>query len=327
MVLCHQFNDYAKSDWVKTARTAYVPTWRTDREEMKARTGSVFLCGEETFPSFYPVYTFLAANEHYSNPACRFKQRYDFLDLLEDESDPRIVNLALRKNRYDAVDFFMPHREGGVFDVTISLSNYPNRYFTRSFKWPESLLADTLLFKHCKGDNLYQVMAPPDTASPLTSYSYPSGGDTLVQSMHLALIRDQLTTSGQAELDAYTRIDWSRWLHPPQDEIATVFGDLLALKDVRLVADGDSLHLLMAFEAIETLSRQFRIMVHVFVGDQMNNFDFDPASPTYNWGRYETVICRRTIPKPAGEYRLLIGVFDQAGNLPGVARVDSDKIK
>ncbi len=327
MVLCHQFNDYAKTDWVRTARKAYVPTWNTDSAEMASRAGSVFLCGQETFPSFYPVYTFLAANEHYSHPACRFKQRYDFLDLLEDEPDPRIVNIALRTNQYDEVDYFMPHREGTVFDITISLSNYPDRYHTRLFKFPETLVADTTLFRRCKGDDLYQVMTLPDQSEATSRYIRPSGSDTLLQLMHLSMIRDRLTTAGQGELDAYTRTDWSRWQRPPEAEVATKFGDSVQLKDLRIVADGDSLRLLMAFEALESLSRRFRVMVHVFVGEQLTNCDFDPEKPTDTWGRYESVILKRAIPRPQSRFLLIIGLFDKTGNLSGVASVDSDFIE
>jgi hypothetical protein len=324
MVLCYQFNDYAKSDLVKTARKTVVPTWGTDSTEMANRAGSVFLCGHETFPSFYPVYTFIAGNEHYSHPASRFKQRYDFLDLLENGADPRIVNIALRTNRYDAVDFFMPHRDGAVFDITVSLSNYPDRYFTRLFKFPESMVADTLLYSRCKGDDLYKVLAPPDRSSPLLSYVRPSAPDTLVQLMHLQMIRERLTDAGRVELDAYTGINWSNWQSLSGPGKTAVFGDSVQVKDISVVADGDSLHLLMAFEALETLSRRFRISVHLFVGEQMSNYDFDPVNPTDSWGRYETVICRRTIPKPDRPVKLFVSIFDNLGSLTGVYKGEID---
>jgi hypothetical protein len=323
LVLCHQFNEYAKTDWVKTARTAYAPTWGTDASEMKGRAGSVFLCGHETFPSFFPVYTFLAANEHYSHPACRFKRRYDLLDLLEKIDDPRVINIALRTNRFDKVDFFMPHRDGSVFDITISLSNYPDRYSTRVFKYPDKVVSDTNLFCRLKGDDLYAVLEPIGIAESRHQDALSSGADTLLQNMRLTMIRDQLDVAGQVELDKYLGVDWSNWRKYVGEPEETVFGDSVVLKDFRIVNAGDSMHLLMAFEAIESLSRQFRVMVHLFVDDQMSNFDFSPVPATDTWQRYEAMLCRQTIPNPGRPFLLYIGMFDRLGNLPGVLQLNS----
>lgn len=321
IVLSDDFAGYAKTGMVKTAREAYVPTWNTDSTEMASRAGSVFLCGEETFPSFYPVYTFLAANEHYSNPACQFKRRYDLLDLLEKVGDPRIVNLALRTNRYDKVDYFMPYRNESNFEITISLSNYPNQYYSRVFKYPMAMFTDTNLYRPQTGDNLYQVAEP--TRGEDFKYVRRWSGDSLVELMRMALIRDDLKPDGQAEFDKYLGADWSNWRRPPEAEEAAVFGDSVQLKDLRLVADGDSLHLVMAFEALRVLSRRLKVLVHLFIDDQMTNYDFSPENPTNNWPRYETMICRQTIPRPDRPFRLYIGLYDRLGNLPGVLRVDS----
>jgi hypothetical protein len=323
-ILCDHFSNYAKSGMVKTARSAYAPAWGTDASEMKERAGSVFLCGHETFPSFFPVYTFLAANEHYSHPASQFKKRYDLLDWLEKIDDSRVINIALRNNRFDKVDFFMPHRDGLAFDITISLSNYPNKYYTRVFKFPDTLVTDTSLFRRLKGDDLFEVLTPVEVPLAQARHTFAPGTDTLVQFMRLAMIRDQFTPEGQTELDVHTQADWSRWRRPPEVAEATVFGDSVQLKDFRFVSDGDSLHVLIAFEALESLSRQFRVMVHLFVDDQMSNFDFSPVPATNTWQRYETVLCRRTIPNPSRPFRLYIGMFDRTGSLPGVVQLDSD---
>jgi hypothetical protein len=321
LILCDGFNGFAKSGMVKIARTAYVPTWGTDSTEMANRAGSVFLCGHETFLSFYPVYTFLAANEHYSHPVCQFKKRYDLLDLLEQVDDPRVVNIALRTNVYDKVDFFMPHREASEFDITVSLSNYPNKYFTRVFRFPETLVADSALFGQRTGEDLYEVMKPANDSS-YPRFTFSPDTDTLLQLMRLAMIRDQLTSEGKVGLDSWTGVDWSRWQHPPEAEKPVVFGDCVQLKDLRIVADEDSLHLMLAFEALEKLSRRFRVLIHLFAGGAMENYDFQPTTPSETWERYQTVICRRTIPNPGKPFRLLIGLFDLEGQLPGIWRAE-----
>ncbi|MEW5923661.1 MAG: arabinofuranosyltransferase, partial [Candidatus Zixiibacteriota bacterium] len=127
LVALNNFNGLVKHDWVKTARTSKVPTWNTDAAEMTGRAGKVFLCGYEELMSFYPVYTFIAANEHYSHPASRLKERYDFLYLLKEIDDPFLFNLALRQNIYNPIDYFMPRLDNNQFEIIVSLSNYPNR--------------------------------------------------------------------------------------------------------------------------------------------------------------------------------------------------------
>jgi hypothetical protein len=217
----------------------------------------------------------------------------------------------------------MPHRDSSVFDITISLSNYPDRYYTRVFKFPETVVSDTNLFRRLKGNDLYEVLAPVAVPLATARHKFAPGTDTLVQLMRLAMIRVQLTPEGQTEFDVHTQADWSRWRRPPEVAEATVFGDSVQLKDLRLVSDGDSLHVLIAFEAVETLSRQFKVMVHLFIGDQMSNFDFSPTPATDTWQRYETVLCRQTIPSPDRPFQLYIGMFDRLGNLPGVFRCGS----
>jgi hypothetical protein len=101
-----------------------------------------------------------------------------------------------------------------------------------------------------------------------------------------------------------------------------VFGDCVQLKDLRIVADEDSLHLMLAFEALEKLSRRFRVLIHLFAGGAMENYDFQPTTPSETWERYQTVICRRTIPNPGKPFRLLIGLFDLEGQLPGIWRAE-----
>jgi len=145
-VFLHNFNVHAKSKIVRTARTTAVPTWNLDPGEMSKRKSSVFLTANEALYAFYPVYAFIANNEHYSHPASNFKDRYDFLNLLQENKEPYIFNLALRHNIFDPVDYFMPRDNKGRFVIPVSLSNYPNKFTSKQLTFDKSLVADTTLF-------------------------------------------------------------------------------------------------------------------------------------------------------------------------------------
>ncbi len=203
VVCCHHFNSFGKHAFVKTARTAYVPTWNTNANEMAARTGTVFLTGHEELFAFYPVYSYIAANEHYSNPAAQFKKRYDLLCLLEEVKDPRLFNIALRGNRYDPVGFFMPRAGDQTWDLTVSLSNYPDRYDTKVFRFARDVTADTTLFRLEQGDYLFSVLEPPEVGEDVPGIVNSEFGDSLAYLERAAMIREHLSLAGQEELDRY----------------------------------------------------------------------------------------------------------------------------
>lgn len=159
IILLHNFNNYAAHDFVRKARAEVFPSWRFDPNDAERQKGKVFLTGYEELMSFKPVYSFIAHNEHYSNPASRFTERFEMLSLLQRVQDPRLFHYVLRHNRFDAVDYFMPRRDGDGFRHWVSLSNYPNRHAGHNLLFDTSLVTDSTLFIRRNGDNLYELTA------------------------------------------------------------------------------------------------------------------------------------------------------------------------
>lgn len=196
IAMLHQVNGYAKQPMVRTARTTGVPTFGLDKQEMIARTGSVFLTNAEKLFTFYPVYAFIAINQHYSHPAAQYEQRLDLLDALQSVHDPYIFNLALRENRYDRIDYFMPALKDGQWELIAALSNYPNKYRHVYYHYDTLLTADTALFAPENGPHLFAVLTPieiPREFMPLSR-----------QTDNLLRIAAHLTEQGRQELASHT---------------------------------------------------------------------------------------------------------------------------
>ncbi|MBW1959574.1 MAG: arabinofuranosyltransferase [Deltaproteobacteria bacterium] len=313
----NNFNGLIKHDWVKTSRTSTVPTWNTDITEMHKRKGSVFLCGHEEFMSFYPVYTFIAANEHYSHPASRFKERYDFLYLLQAIDDPYIFNLALRQNVYDPVDYFMPRKGDNKFEISVSLSNYPNRFITKKLQYSMTVVSDTALFEREKGDNLYAVKpAIFPSSNNKFSYGRTSGRDSLLVVDRLMRLRNMLDSTGKSMLDEYCNLNPERrysilGLGHPID-----FDNQIALLSGSIFQTRDSTFFILLFSSRSERLQNYKIFLHRYdlEGNKVN-FDFMPNPRTHTWNQWDQYLCCRAFPRECDRFRYSLGFFNRDGRL------------
>jgi hypothetical protein len=320
LVFLHNFNTFAKHGGVKSARTSpSIRTWGTVAEEMSERTGSVFLTAHGKFPAFFPVYMFIGNNQHYSHPASRFGQRYDFLYNLQDVHDPYIFALALRHNIFDAVDYFMPRLKDDHFEIPIGLSNYPIRTYHKALEYGRDVVSDTLLFVKETGDHLYRVRDPAsyELGLPVSSPGFPSH-DRLLYLMRLRMISEALTDNGRALLIEYVPNDWPAWQAHLLSNEAFQIAKPIGLVAAYSVVERDSLHLLFAFRVHKDLTKSYKLFLHLYgppPGNRFYNFDFLPKTGTHQWKNGDIVLCRRSVPRP-GEYRSFsLGLFDHDGRL------------
>ncbi len=308
MVFLHNFNGLIKHPMVKTARTTRAPGCGVDPGEMSSRTGSVFLTAQEELFAFYPVYAFLALNQHYAHPASQHLDRYLLLYLLQGVNDPWLFHLALRHNRFDAVDYFLPRLKEGRFQILLALSNYPNRYSHQTLVYDTALLSDTTLFRQEKGEHLYRVLDDPQQTVP-DPVSTPSDWRQLLR---LRLLRGYLNDTGRDQFDKYLDIDRAGWRRLIDDETDRSFGDRIELLDAYAVREGDSLHLLLAFYVADDFYSNQKVFVHLYPGHgetMFDNFDFTPTPPVRGWRKGDIVFNRRTIPCSEDYERLHFGFF------------------
>jgi len=310
VVLVQDFTSLPKVREVETARKSGPQEFGTDPEEMAARAGSVFLTTHETFASFFPVFQFNAINQHYAHFASRYLERHNFLYLLQVVDDARLFHLALRHNKYDQVDYFMPREVDGNVEVWSNLSRYPDRFVDRTLRYSQEFVDDTALFRRETGDLLYQVLAstPPAEVGGYTR-AYASGRDSLLTAYELYLLSRHLDSTGGRLLMEYASLDtiaWKRLEFTGSGDSLVVYGD------GRLIPVGDSLLLLTAFQARRTVRTDYKIFLHLYRrggAAGFDNYDYLPPVATSRWQLRDIVVCSRMLPSDPDYARLRIGFF------------------
>jgi galactan 5-O-arabinofuranosyltransferase len=313
LVFLHGFNVVAKQKTIKTARTSEVPTWNTDPEQMQQRKGMVFLTHNAVLPSFYPVYCFLAVNEHYSHPASRYIQRYNFLYLLQRIDDPYLFNLALQRNIYDRVDYFMPRSRDDYFEILASLSNYPNKSYLKTLKYSPHVVADNSLFRKEAGDHLYAVLGP-SVLPAQKKYAFPGNSfdDSLLFLCRLRCLRNSLDSCGKELLDTYVATDWEPWHDLNVGRAQVDFGKAFSLVAAYAVETADSIHFLFAFQPRQDISADYKVFLHLYQAYQetvFDNFDFILDRCTSTWKKWDIILCYQSVPNYHGNIRIHVGFF------------------
>lgn len=309
LVLFNNLSGIAKSDATKKARTAIVPTWNTDFEEMQSRKGSVFLNGQFEFQSFYPVYSFLTLNELYSHPASRYFERYKFLYYLQSIKDPSLFHLTLQHNKFDKVDFFMPLNIDGKFGLRAAFSNYPNKGFIKDLKFERDCVKDTALFSKRTGDNLYEIkpLRAGESYRPLAN-RFLSKADSMLQMAHVREITKYLEPDGKSLITGLTGLDWSNWQNILANDTGVQFSDSLNLSEIWAADCGDSLYFIYKFACRQDISGSYKVFLHLkdAVGGK-HNFDFVPRPATDSWKKWDFIILVKGVPKKWNQLRISTG--------------------
>lgn len=314
LFFAHNYNALAKHPMIKTARTTRLPNYHIDDNLANEIKSKVFLTGVEEFFAFYPAYSFIAINQHYSNPLGKFTSRYNFVNLLEELKDPYLINLALRHNQFDPVDYFMPRLKNNTYELYIALSNYPNKHSLRTLRFSPELFNDQKLYAPTGGDNLFKVIEPPD--SLYESHAYNSESDKDYKKLaRLLLLHDYLDSDGQNRLNNYLNIGDISRMQVTDAHSERKLSQAVSILSCNLIHEADSTHCLFAVRVYENIHDDYRMYLHVFPGlnGPMINYDFTPHPGTRDWKNGDIVILKRTVPKLDGEFRFSAGLFNSDG--------------
>ncbi|MDH4158264.1 MAG: arabinofuranosyltransferase [candidate division Zixibacteria bacterium] len=312
----HSFNSFAKTDLVRTARTARAPTWGLDATEMESRKGRVFLTMHEELCSFYPVYSFMAHNEHYSNPASRFRDRFRFLYVLQSVHDPFLLNLALRHNVFDAVDYLMPRLQDGRFEIIIALSNYPDKHRRHSLTFETRSVDDTAMFVKETGAHLYRVEETPMELYGGPVFDEGTLRDSLLYLARLKMLREYLDSDGRVIVNDYIAACRGSWQEASPDVLPYDLDRSLQLRQSYLVSTADSIYFLFGLEGRQDFHADYRVYLHVSTGGEKevhHNFDFAPPSATSTWRKGDIIWCCRAIPNLQSDFNFGFGLFATDG--------------
>jgi hypothetical protein len=320
LFFCRTLNSNVTHEQVKTARKSTGRSWDFDSAEMLQRQGRVFLLADVTFPAFYPVYVFIANNQHYSHPASRFVQRWDFLCLLQEINDPFLFHTALKHNVFDRVDYFMPLVKSGQMEIPFHLSNYPLGSLRRSLRISPEVVSDKKLFVKEQGFHLYRLEEGPATV-PRGAFSFEtmSARDSLRFLYRLKLISEYLDSTGAGLVSSYVNTDWSCWKDVMLGQEPFEFDSRIPMISCYTVSTGDSLTLIAAFKPNHDIEDKYRIFLHVYGQEDpthLCNYDFWPETQTDLWKKGDIIICSKSFPDPGDSFNFTLGFFYADRRLP-----------
>jgi len=311
LILLNNISGIAKSEGAKRARKAIVPTWGTDGEEMETRQGDVFLLGDPAFPAFYPVYSFLNVNEHYAHPSSKYFNRYEFLYYLQSIKNPYLLNVALRHNVYDKVNFFMPSLDKSKFSITASFSNYPNRSYNKILKYEQEMFTDTNYFEKLKGQRLYAVKENDSRKESVVSKSsYSNVLDSLKMLVGIRALSRHLSETGRRLFEEELNIDWSLWNDFSLPDNGHDYGGEITMLSGHIIEQDDSLYVLISYLSKTESAKFYKISLHLFDSSKsMHNFDFTPTPNTNKWKKWDLFVCGRSIPNEQNYEKFSTGFY------------------
>jgi galactan 5-O-arabinofuranosyltransferase len=317
LIAVQGFNTFAKEGAVERARSTRTPGWGARTPARAEMNGKVVLTAVEEYFVFHPVYTFIAANENYSHPASRFIQRYDLLNLLQRIDDPYLFALTLRRNQFDAVDYFQPEISNDRFGLLVSINNYPNRLATQQLYYSPKLIGDTSLFHPLSASGIFRLgEVAGRTRRSVVSRATLS--DSLQDADNILLLRTRLNDSGKQMIDTYGgQIPFpNRALLAWPDQ--HYFDNRICLIGAELFRARDSLHLFLTLRANRKTTRDLRLFIHLFPGKSgapMQNLDLAPDPSTTRWLPGDIFTYERAFPDPGPSSTISCGFFDADGML------------
>jgi hypothetical protein len=311
LVCLNNISGIGRSDGVKRARISDVPTWKTDMAQMNDAKGSVFLLGHWQFPSFYPVYSFYSHNEHYAHPASQYFARYRFLALLSEFDDPLLFNVALNHNRFDRVDYFMPHNTDDKYGLTVSFSNYPDRSYAKELLYDKRCVEDTVLFTRQEGINLFKVNESGDVVkmnNPFTPES--SANDSLLIQYRAWQIWRDLDSTGKDYYESILHIRDFNWIDIGPKKRIYKYSDEVQLTNAALIERPDSLGVIFTFVCLGKLKEGYRVLLELRDGEKVRDtFVIVPEINSSEWEKPGLIHCMRMIPNQPQKFDIAVGLF------------------
>jgi hypothetical protein len=165
---------------------------------------------------------------------------------------------------------------------------------------------------------------PDRPVRAVTFAGYNPGWNTHGESIDLQVLRESVQS---AEVRVFDLVTWS-WFDLTSawqvDATSTsspraTFGDLVALQDLQVEKQGDSLAVTLTWQALQAPSRPLTVFVHLYdaSGAVAAQHDGPPAQgfvPTPFWRSGDRVIDTHlvvpAVPLAPGSYQLAVGIYD-----------------
>ncbi len=287
--------------------------------------GKVFLTQRYLEAIYLPYYMFICPNAATAHTASRYNQRISMLQYLKTLQTPEQMAYLLKKNIFEAVDYF--YLPLNPKNKTVYYELYPAYFPVKSVKltleFPTSLTSDSKYFvrRHAKG--MYEVLNPPGPVTTIFSYDQSKiGFKELVNqynrlNLAVAFLDRPTADSLKPTLnEAIRALKDSAKIDPIFE-----FGKIAALTDLKILPDTGGLSKLrIVFLPRQRPADDYRLFVHatpvdptaLSTGDKAKGFinlDFPEtvASPRSEVG--ELQVLEKEVRLAPGKYRLQIGFY------------------
>lgn len=305
-------HSFAQNDLVIRARKERPRDWGQDPAKIAELTGKVGLSGVEKVFTTYPLYAFIANNQHYSHPASRFEDRYNLLALAQPIADPARMHLVLRENIFGPVEWLIAGVQDGLYEIPVALSNYPDRSYVKRIGLKSEAFEDSLLFGR-GGNNLILVSADGralDRIEGDTEHGAQEVDPISVQQHRWLIISEYLSARARSEVvhAGLVPVGAETVLGPSQ---ATPIGRQVQLQSVYTVNKGDSAVALFCFKVRKDIASTYKVFVHYYPegGAGRVEYDFLPERSTSTWKKGDLILCRTIVPAALDAGKLHVGLF------------------
>lgn len=316
LIMVQGMNTLFRDGTVVEAKKSVVPNWGIPQNEIDNCRHSIFLSANEEFFAFFPAYSFIAINEHYSHPASRFIQRYDFLNLLQRVRDPFMLNLALKQNIFDRVDYLMPDRKADTFVFRTSISNYPDKLVSKTLTYPCTLLENNRYFRRFASERYLFEALPVGQNAQRMELQAATASDSASQLNDLFLFYNRLNEDGKKQFTAYIGEHSFEHENLQQRPEGYWFEDRLVLIGCHSFSTPDSVYFFPTFRVNRELLETWRVYLHLYLDSDRKtqiNVDFPVDVTTEEWTTGELVTLCRVFPRPKSPYNVILGFFNANG--------------
>ncbi len=284
--------------------------------------GKVFLTERYIDAAFLPYYLFISRSGSATHIASQYESRIEFLKYIGGLTDPAQVAYLLKKNRFDAVDYFLlpfDSKKNKSF-----LEVYPlhfvigNQKLRLEFAPDVTIKSEYFELKHKAG--LYEILPPHKSITDIFIQKYDS-------------------LSLESVLAEYNRLNHatefmpkglSDSLKPYRDKLEKELFSFISIKPLTELNNGvilehidiysdltDNKKLRLIFKAGDRFREDFKIFVHAYpltdgLKGNFINLDINPIFPTSHWIKNELILLERGCDLDSGQYYFHIGLFNSS---------------
>jgi len=292
----------------------------------------VFLTDKYTQAVYLPYYMFVTHYAPTAHPASRFNERVSFLKYVARQSNPAVVAFLLRRNKFDAVDYFyLPTdsvRRTAYFEVRPIY--FPAETPVERIDFPFATTVESPYMTR-QAKDLYALSSPDTAVGGLFGQTYDTTSVAALlarynrREMAVRFLEPRLVDSLRPDLgDAADRLGDSLTIRPQFNFDRDI---LLSALDLGVSPGRDSARLRLVLQVRTRLRDDLRVFVHVYAENSTQldeaqrqvgfiNVDLRPGLRAREVIAEEYVLFDKALALRPGKYMLHIGLFnDELGRL------------